>query len=212
MPSDKLILGFDTSAAHCAAALLSGDTVLAHAQQDMARGQAEALMPMLEQVLRDGGVTWGDLDALAVGVGPGNFTGIRISVAAARGLALALKIPAISVSIFEARACGLPRPLIVAEDARRNAVYLQGFDAAPDAPGLIALEDLMLAPGVPVTGSGAPLLENATVVQSPYRLAEAIARVGLQKLGDATLPRAAPLYIRPADAAPPSEQPPALLP
>ena len=212
MRSDPLILGFDTSAAHCAAALLSGDTLLAQAQEDMARGQAEALVPMLERVLRDGGADWRDLAALAVGVGPGNFTGIRISVATARGLALALQIPAIGVSVFEARACGLPRPLIVAEDARRGAVYLQGFGAAPDTPCMMAAEDVPLAPGTPVTGTAAQLLDGATVLQPGIPLAEAIARVGRQKLGQASLPRPAPLYIRPADATPPPEQPPPLLP
>ena len=211
MRSDPLILGFDTSAAHCAAALLSGDTLLAQAQEDMARGQAEALVPMLERVLRDGGADWRDLAALAVGVGPGNFTGIRISVATARGLALALLRPAIGVSIFEARACDLPRPLIVAEDARRGAAYLQGFGVAPDMPCLMELQDLTLAPDTAVTGSAAALI-GVPALPPRYPLAEAIARVGLHKLRAGSQPRPAPLYIRPADAALPAEQPPALLP
>lgn len=90
MPSDPLILGFDTSAAHCAAVLLRGDMVLAAQHEDMTKGQAERLMPMLEQVLAEAGAGWGDLAALGVGIGPGNFTGVRISVSAARGLALGL--------------------------------------------------------------------------------------------------------------------------
>ena len=68
----------------------------------MQRGQAERLVPLLEELLARNSLGWQDLGALAVGVGPGNFTGIRISVAAARGLALALKIPCIGVSQFEA--------------------------------------------------------------------------------------------------------------
>ncbi len=215
MPSDRLILGFDTSAAHCAAALLSGDTVLACAHDEMARGQAEALVPMLEQVLRAGGVALGDLDALAVGIGPGNFTGIRISVATARGLALALSVPAVGVSVFEARACGLPRPLIVLEDARRGEVYLQGFGAGPEAPCLRPLAGIALAPGTPVTGSGVQAIATTgavSILPPRYPLAEAIARAGAQKLGSDPLPRPAPLYIRAADAAPSPEQPPALLP
>jgi len=216
LPSDALILGFDTSAAHCAAALVSGDAVLACAHEDMAKGQAEALVPMLEQVLHAAGVAWGDLQALAVGVGPGNFTGIRISVATARGLALALKIPAIGVSIFEGRAEGLPRPLVVAEDARRGEVYLQGFGAGPDVPCLMALDELHFAPGIPLTGTAAETVAargGNPVLAARYPLAEAIARAGACKLG-ATLspPRPAPLYIRAADAAPPSDQPPVLLP
>ena len=104
MPSDTLVLGFDTSAAHCAAALLCGDRIVASVHEDMARGQAERLMPLLEEVLAHGGVAWSALDAIGVGTGPGNFTGIRISVATARGLALGLGCPAIGVNGFDALA------------------------------------------------------------------------------------------------------------
>ncbi|MFP4451570.1 MAG: tRNA (adenosine(37)-N6)-threonylcarbamoyltransferase complex dimerization subunit type 1 TsaB, partial [Rhodosalinus sp.] len=99
--SDPLVLGFDTSAAHCAAALLSGDRLIAARAEEMGRGQAERLMPMLEEMLAEAGVGWSDLDVLGVGTGPGNFTGLRIAVAAARGLALALDVPAVGVSGFE---------------------------------------------------------------------------------------------------------------
>ena len=134
MPSDALVLGFDTSAAHCAAALVSGARVLAQAQEEMARGQAERLMPLLQELLAQGGAAWSDLAAIGVGIGPGNFTGIRISVAAARGVALGLGVPAIGVSVFEARAHGLPRPIHVVEDARRGMVYAQAFGDKPAEP------------------------------------------------------------------------------
>ena len=92
MRPDPTLLAFDTSAAHCAAALLIAGKI--HTRIDeMARGQAEHLMPMLEEVLAAHGLAWRDLDAIGVGTGPGNFTGIRISVAAARGLALGLGCP-----------------------------------------------------------------------------------------------------------------------
>ena len=90
MPSDApLVLGFDTSAAHCAAALLSGGTCLAARHEEMAKGQAERLMPLIAELLEEAGAATGDLAAIGVGIGPGNFTGIRISVSAARGLAAA---------------------------------------------------------------------------------------------------------------------------
>jgi len=98
---DPVVLGFDTSAAHCAAALLLDDAIRGERLELLQRGQAERLMPMLEGLLAGQGLTWRDLDALAVGIGPGNFTGTRISVSAARGLALALGIPAVGVSMFE---------------------------------------------------------------------------------------------------------------
>ena len=94
----------------------------------MQKGQAERLIPMLEQILAGAGIRWPDLDALAVGTGPGNFTGVRIAVAAARGLALGLDIPALGVTRLEALAHGLQRPVTVIEDARRGAAYVQSFD------------------------------------------------------------------------------------
>ena len=102
----------------------------------MQKGQAERLVPMLEEVLTEGGIGWRDLRRIAVGVGPGNFTGVRISVATARGLALALGIPAIGVTRLEALAHGLPRPVTVIEDARRDEVYVQHFADAPCAAHL----------------------------------------------------------------------------
>ncbi len=88
----------------------------------MARGQAERLIPLLQQVLNDHGAVWNDLDAIGVGVGPGNFTGIRISVSAARGLALGLGKPAIGVSNLEAQAYGLDGPVLRCPDARRDRI------------------------------------------------------------------------------------------
>lgn len=151
-----LVLAFDTSAAACAAAVLSGQAVLAQAEEPMATGQAERLIPLCEELLARVDAGWHDLSVLGVGTGPGNFTGVRISVAAARGLALSLGVPAIGVTRLEALAEGLPRPLAVVEDARRGAVYLQLFgpDGPPDFSGCalaqrssgIALKPLRLEP------------------------------------------------------------------
>ncbi len=215
MPSDPLILAFDTSAAHCAAALLRGDDLLAEAQEPMAKGQAERLMPLLEQVLAAGGVGWGDLDALAVGVGPGNFTGVRIAVSAARGLALGLGCPAIGVAVFDARACGVPRPVCVVEEARRGQVYLQGFGANPVAPALQDADTLDLPRDLPLVGSAADATRARTgqpVLAARYALAEGIARAARTRLDDAPHTRPAPLYLRGPDAALPSVPPPVLLP
>lgn len=199
MPSDApLILAFDTSAAHCAAALLSGKTLVAHRHEAMPRGQGEALFPLLEQVLAEGGVTWTDLDAIGVGVGPGNFTGIRIAVSAARGLALSLGIPAVGVSSLEAQAHGHGRPVWSLVDARRGALYAQEL---PDgAPALIdGAEAAELSPKLgPLDG---------------FEPAPAIARIAAERLaGGEDIPRPAPLYIRAADAAPPRDPAPVILP
>ena len=202
MPDAPLVLGFDTSAAHCAAALLSGDKILASATEPMAKGQAERLMGLCADVLGTAGAAWGDLNAIGVGTGPGNFTGIRIAVAAARGLALGLDRPAIGVTVFEALRLGTEGPCACAVDARRGRVYLQGFDT----PGLAepAEHDAAALPAFagPLIGSGG----RAPV----HPVAEAIARIAAARLGH-DLPRPAPLYLRPADAAPARDSAPLIL-
>ncbi len=194
MGSDRLVLGFDTSAAHCAAALLSGDGVRAEKAEEMGRGQAERLMPLLEEVLAAGGAGWADLDRIGVGIGPGNFTGIRISVSAARGLALALDIPAVGVSSFDAIGLGQSDPHLAAVPAPRDQLYIRPPGAAPRLATQLEAEAL-----------GLPLILSP----APQDLAARIARAAAAARDTALPP--APLYIRPADAAPPREAPPVIL-
>jgi tRNA threonylcarbamoyl adenosine modification protein YeaZ len=186
------ILVFDTSAAHCAAALLCGDDITDLRIEEMARGQGERLMDLLGAVLADAVLDWSDLSALAVGTGPGNFTGIRISVSAARGLALGLGIPAIGVTTLEALARDRPRPVEVVLPAPRDRVYRQRFEAT--RPQAVRLE-----PGA------------ADPPDWPATLA-AMARIAACRLarGDA-IARPAPCYARPADAAPSRDPGPVIL-
>ena len=193
MGSEPLTLGFDTSAAHCAAALLSGDRVLVARHEEMSRGQAERLMPLLEEVLAEGGATWRDLARIGVGVGPGNFTGIRIAVSAARGLALSLGIPAVGVSGFEAIALNAPEGQTPALPAPRDHLYAKPEGAAP-----------RLLPRAEAEALG-PLAE----VPAPDDFAVAIARIA-RGAPDGT-PPPAPLYLKPADAAPARDVPPKIL-
>lgn len=215
---EPVILAFDTSAAHCAAALLSGDMVLAHAHEPMAKGQAERLMPLIGAVMAQGGAALGDLAALGVGVGPGNFTGIRLSVSAARGLALGLGIPAVGVSTLAAAAHGLPRPLAVIEDARRGAFYAQIFDTVgADAPRLLAAEAVAgFIGGRAFTGSGVAALAempgDTRYIPPALPIAEAIARIAALRWREPGLARPAPLYLREADAAPARDSAPVMLP
>jgi tRNA threonylcarbamoyladenosine biosynthesis protein TsaB len=212
---DPLILAFDTSAAHCAAALLSGDRLLILRHEAMDKGQAERLIPLLDEVLTEGGVAWSDLSAVAVGTGPGNFTGVRIAVAAARGLALSLSIPALGVTALEARAYALPRPLAVVEDARRGEVYLQEFAPDADDARVTTVAALPLECALDrFTGSAAEAAAAATggtALLQPVALVEAIARIAATRL-ETPQPRPAPFYLRGADAAPPSDPPPVILP
>lgn len=214
MRSDPIILAFDTSAAHCAAALLRGGRILASRQEAMATGQAERLMPMLEEMLAGAGLAWRDLAGLGVGTGPGNFTGVRIAVSAARGLALALGVPAAGVSMLEAAAEGGPRPLVAVLDARRGEVYAQRFDeAGAGTPCLTGPEAVpALAAGAPLVGpDAARLFPDAATLAPPLPPAEAIARIAAERAHLPGLARPAPLYLRSADAAPPAEAPPVIL-
>lgn len=178
----------------------------------MARGQAERLIPLIEEILAEAGVSWRNLTRIGVGTGPGNFTGIRISVSAARGLALGLEIPAIGVSAFEALAFEHPRPCIALVAAPRQQVYAQHFlPERADAPSLCSLDETPSKPPAPGTTyvgaqaeTGAEAL-SGNVVSPRYPLAEAIARIAAAAPADSPAP--APLYVRAANAAPASEAP-----
>ena len=204
---DRVTLGFDTSAAHCAAALLRGDVVLAARHEAMAKGQAERLMPMLEEVLAEAGLGWGDLDVIGVGVGPGNFTGIRVAVAAARGLALSLGVPAVGVTATEAAAFGLPRPCRVVLEGRGGALIWQDFDAEAQAasPG----PDGGSRPRQAAAGALPP---GPAPAAPAFPLAEAVAHLAARAADRPALPRPAPCYLRPADAAPARDPAPVILP
>jgi tRNA threonylcarbamoyl adenosine modification protein YeaZ len=178
----------------------------------MDTGQAEALMPLIDAVLASAETGFDRLTVIGVGTGPGNFTGVRIAVAAARGLALGLGIPAIGVSGFEAAALGLPPDVVAALDARRGAVWLSGGGLAPQQAGLDDLPDSLS--GRDVTGHRADEIAARTggrALPQAMPLPVAIARIAALRAGTHQ-PRPAPLYLRPADAAPPSDPAPVLLP
>jgi tRNA threonylcarbamoyl adenosine modification protein YeaZ len=192
------ILAFETSGAHCAAAIYWPNAARAPVLrcEIMAKGQAEYLLPMLEDMLAAQGLVWGDLGAVAVGVGPGNFTVIRISVALARGLSLGLGLAAIGVTGFEACAHGVDVPdYWITIPAPRGQVYAQRcghaallLESAPMGADVFSIESL-----------------------APQDLVLAIAQCASKRLGQSN-PRPAPFYLRPADAAPPSEPAPRILP
>ena len=102
------LLALDTATAACSVALWRDGAVLARRFEAMLRGQSEALMPMVGAVLAEAGCGFKDLDAIAVTVGPGAFTGLRIGLAAARGMALAAELPLIGVTTLEAVVHGVP--------------------------------------------------------------------------------------------------------
>lgn len=195
-----VVLAFDTSQAWCAACLLVPGSSPVVQIDPMARGQAEHLMGMLETLLSNAKLAWSDVEVIGVGTGPGNFTGIRISVAAARGLAMSLGIPAIGVSAFES-AGAMALPYWVAVDAPREQAYTQRFDVENSEPALVSAT--MLA------DLDAPLIRASEV--SPEARIATIARLALDRHGQSPA-RPAPLYVRKPDAAPPRDPAPIILP
>lgn len=185
------LLAFDCSGPWVAAALLRGAHPVARCVP-MQRGQAERLMPLLEELLHGQGLGWRDLDGIGVGVGPGNFTGIRIAVAAARGLALGLGVPVAGVSGFEARGFGTMAAQTI-HVSGRGQDYAQDFS-----------EGRALGPPRLVTS-------HPDRAEMPVPI-EALALCAAQKLGAGQVGRPAPLYVRTADAAPASEAPPQIVP
>ena len=181
--------------------------MLAERVEEMRKGQAERLMAMLEELLGEAGIGWHDLSALGVGTGPGNFTGTRIAVAAARGLALGLGVPAEGVTLPEAYASG--RDVVVCLDAPRGRVHVaRGGEIVT-----VAEDALPKGWDVPLTGPAAARVAEATARATlpSLPLAPAIARIAAGR-ASAGRPRPAPFYLRPADAAPPADPPPVLLP
>ncbi|NKW71731.1 tRNA (adenosine(37)-N6)-threonylcarbamoyltransferase complex dimerization subunit type 1 TsaB [Rhodobacteraceae bacterium R_SAG10] len=215
---NALTLAFDTSAAHCAAALLSGNTVMAQRVETMVKVQAERLFGVLDELMSGVGVTWKDLGRIGVGVGPGNFTGIRISVAAARGLALSLEVPAIGVSTFAALAHELPRPVVACVDARGGRMYVQHLGQTEAKKPLIADADVipahLFAKGPCVVGHHAR--ELAARHGGEFRAPKFPVAVAIAKIAAASdarqAPRPVPLYVRAPDAAPPRQRAPVILP
>ena len=209
-----MILAIDTSAAQCAVAILGAAKPVAE-RAAMDRGHAEALFPMIESALARAGIGYSDLARIAVCTGPGSFTGVRIGVAAARGLALALEVPAIGVSRLEALAAEAGGPVAVCLAGRGESVYMQVFDAdgtpagPPEATEAAALASRIPAGLSRVAGDAARLVAGeSSLLPDGLPDPAVIARLAAARPA-AEPPR--PLYMRGADAAPPREAPPPLL-
>ena len=213
------ILAIDTALEACAAGVVeTPERVLAQESLAMARGHAEALMPLLARVMDQASLGFSDLDRIAVTVGPGSFTGLRVGVAAARGIALAADKPAVGVSTLAALAApflvpGESRPVVAAIDARHDQVYFEMLGPGGRVlvtPRLLPVADaLRAASGAAVmVGSGAAILARQWPDGAPLPKIEsqgapqiaAIARLGAAADAARALPK--PLYLRRADARP----------
>jgi len=190
-----IVLGFDTSASHVAAALLKDGQIVDERREPMVRGQAERLVVLLELILDAHSMSWADLDAIGVGVGPGNFTGIRVAVSAARGLALGLGKPAIGVNRFDVIRSAINSEGIPTVRAPQENVYVRENGSAPRLVSLDAAQALQ-----------GPLIFEP----EDFNPASNIAMLAAARI-DEKNPRPAPLYIKSADAAPARDAPPKII-
>jgi tRNA threonylcarbamoyladenosine biosynthesis protein TsaB len=202
-----VLLAFDTATPLVTVALHDGDDVVAERTSDRPMKHGEQLAPLIEAVLRDRGLVRQDLTALAVGVGPGPFTGLRVGLVTARTLALALELPVygvctLDVLAIEAVDTGAVREdFLVATDARRKEVYLASYDA--DGARLAGPEVLRPADAAtdrPVVGEGAVLYPAAFPRPAgPARPSAGwLARVVAEERAELLDPE--PLYLRRPDA------------
>jgi len=214
------LLAIDTGQAACSVALWHEGAVVAHRLSPMPKGHAEALVPMIEEVQAEAGFVFTDLDALAVTVGPGTFTGLRVGMATARGLAVAADKPLIGVTTLEAIAwparseASEGTAIAAVFDARRNEIYLQCFakdGSALTEPALVLLDDIeAYLPDGPLlcVGTGADLLRSraeeagraATLsTASPLPDARVVAEIAAAREPErGKVP--GPLYLRAPDA------------
>ncbi|HCL67335.1 MAG TPA: tRNA (adenosine(37)-N6)-threonylcarbamoyltransferase complex dimerization subunit type 1 TsaB [Rhizobium sp.] len=208
-----IVLAIDTAGVDCSAAVYdsSAGVVLGSASETIGRGHAEKLMEMIDRALADAGIDLDAVERIAVTVGPGSFTGIRVGVSAARGLALALGVPAVGVSTLAVLAAAMveergERPILAAIDAKRGEVYVQAFSSSGEPMAEAKITSIDAASGLgdglnPIlTGSAATLLSGGTGETQPDRYPIAV----VARLGAAARPdeKPKPLYLRGPGAKP----------
>jgi tRNA threonylcarbamoyladenosine biosynthesis protein TsaB len=219
------ILALDTSMGACSAAVLTRDGAaprLSLREEKMARGHAEALMPMVAEVMQGAGLAFAEIDLIAATLGPGSFTGVRIAIAAARGLALVTGAKlfgndSLTVMAKLARTSGTlgSGPFAIAVDARRGMLYFGLYDEEAGkltGPLLLTPDEAIgfLPDGHRVAaGSGASLLAEAAARQGlildaslPELQPSAGALAEIAYASGETVPALRPLYLRPPDAKP----------
>jgi len=216
------VLAIDTALETCSAAVLDTEqtAIVARESLPMVRGHAEALLPLIARVMDRAKMEFAALDRIAVTTGPGSFTGLRVGISAARGLALASGKPAVGLSTLAAFAAPFiaaddTLPVVVAIDARHDHLYLQVFGPGGRtlvAPRLISLHEALrvATTGSPrVVGTAAKMLTDAWPAgeRPPSKIdtrrapdIDWVARLGAAATDTGSPPK--PLYLRAPDAQP----------
>ncbi len=209
-----IVLALDTAGVDCAAAIYDSgrNTMLGEASDMIGKGHAEHLMGIVDRALDQAGVALSNVDRLAVTIGPGSFTGIRVGVAAARGFALSLDIPAVGITTLEVMAAAQRektpgRAALAAMDAKREEIYLQSFaadGAALDEARAVSIAEAQAFAAAfdgEITGSATPILKpGATGEYANSFPISIVARLGAAANPNTGKPK--PLYLRGPDAKP----------
>ncbi len=202
------VLAIDSATAACSAAVWGAGRVLASRFEIMSRGQDQALLPMIRDAMSEAGIAYRDLSGIGVTVGPGSFTGMRVGLAAARGLALATGLPLVGITTLEAIAAAVSSasPFLVAVDSKRRDLYVQIFADGHPASGIVVLPPngtaaLLDADPLPVAGDGAGMIAATGLRIAPLgpvhpRAADfaSLVAVRLRETAPGAAPR--PLYLR----------------
>jgi tRNA threonylcarbamoyladenosine biosynthesis protein TsaB len=206
-----IVLALDTCLAACSVALVREGETLGALSEPTARGHQERLAPLTRDLMAAAGLEFSALDRIGVTVGPGSFTGLRVGLAFAKGLAFALHRPCVGVGTLEALAASLedagPRAAVI--DAGRGRVYLQLFDALAclSGPDVLPVEtaaarlvEVYAVRDVALTGPGADLVAHALpgALLRPRAAPDPLAVARLAATAPTAAPR--PLYLRPPDA------------
>ncbi|MEV0592073.1 tRNA (adenosine(37)-N6)-threonylcarbamoyltransferase complex dimerization subunit type 1 TsaB [Nonomuraea cavernae] len=205
-----LVLAFDTATPAVTAALHDGRQVLAESTTIDARRHGELLAPTIEIVLREAGASLGDVTAIVAGSGPGPYTGLRVGLMTAQGLAVTAGVPAYGVCTLDAVAygSGLTGPFLVATDARRKEVFWARYSdlrTRADGPFVDRPADVPVA-GLPVVGAGADLYPDVLGGSSgpTYPYAGALAALAAERIeAGVPLDPPRPIYLRRPDAVAP---------
>ncbi|WP_431930557.1 tRNA (adenosine(37)-N6)-threonylcarbamoyltransferase complex dimerization subunit type 1 TsaB [Nonomuraea jabiensis] len=202
-----LVLAFDTATPAVTAALHDGGRVLAEHTTIDARRHGELLVPTIERVLDEAGAALRDVTAIVAGSGPGPYTGLRVGLMTAQGLATTLGVPAYGICTLDAVAygSGLAEPFLVATDARRKEVFWARYAdmrTRLDGPFVDRPADVPVD-GLPVVGAGAGLYAEILGESDapPYPYAGALAALAAERLAQGTpLDPPRPIYLRRPDA------------